>query len=74
MTYYKILDLFGLEIPFDGSDEMNISQMIFSLMYGLGQRAQYAMHTNHGISPDIQIACLGTKMWKENALGTGYKR
>ena len=69
--------LFGLAIPFDGSDEMNISLMLFDILYQTGIMVQSASHGSKEMSGIIKQFCSGsmffTAMGKnERVIGMAY--
>ena len=61
--------MFHLTIPFDGDDKMNISQMLFSIMFRLGfEVIQNLPHTDKGFNKLVTNGCSLTKSFKERAL------
>ena len=70
-------DLFGLEIPFDGSDEMNISLMLFDILYQTGLMVQFSRHGSKEMDENINQFCSGLKFYtamgkSETAIGMAY--
>ena len=59
----KITTMFDLDEPFDGSVEMNISFMLFDIMYKLGVLFQSLEHTTDTFSPELKQACSGFTMF-----------
>ena len=69
----NITTIFDLDEPFDGSVEMNISYMLFDIMYKLGKYFQSLEHTPDTFSPKLNQACLEFTMLGEQALGLALK-
>ena len=70
-------DLFGLVIPFDGSDEMNISLMLFDNLYQTGIMVQSASHGSKEMSNIIKQFCSGSMFYtatgkSETVIGMVY--
>ena len=66
--------MFGLDIKFDGSDEKNLTTMLFFIMYEFGLDVQFTDHWVGIIGGEIQEACKGLKLIKEGAIAKFYKR
>ena len=71
-------DIFNLEIPFDGSNEMNIGQMLFDILYRMGYMVQFAYHGSKEMDEGINRFCSGFKLYtamgkSETAMGEFYK-
>ena len=70
----KITTIFDLNEPFDGSEQMNITYMLFDIMYKFGMYFQSLQHTADTFSPDLIEACAGLIRLGEQALGLTLKR
>ena len=70
----KINTIFDLNEPFDGSEEMNITYMLFDIMYKFGIYFQSLQHTADSFSPDLIRACTELTNLGEQALGLTFKR
>ena len=69
----KITTIFDLSEPFDGSEEMNITYMLFDIMYKFGMYFQSLQHTADTFSPDLKVACAELIRLGEQALGLTFK-
>ena len=67
-------ETFGLEISFDGSDEMNISQMLFDLLLRFGIMIQQADHGSNEMNEKISKFCFGLKLFPEITIGQAYEQ
>ena len=67
-------DLFGLVIPFDGSDEMNISQMLFDILYKMGVGVQSMDHGSNEMDEKMKNFCFLLKsLSPETAISMAYR-
>ena len=66
--------MFHLTIPFDGTEEMNIGQMLFRIMFRLGfEVIQNLPHTDKGFNRLVTNGCSLTKSFKERALAVATR-
>ena len=61
--------MFHLTIPFDGTEKINIGQMLFRIMFRLGfEIIQNLPYTDKGFDKLVTDGCSLTKSYKERAL------